>query len=70
MTGHIFRELTASDINSSAPSSIYSADLAGSALGFILISGVALPVFGIQVSIIFLAMLIFPGVLFGTNRNK
>jgi spermidine synthase len=70
MTGHIFRELTASDINSSAPSSIYSADLAGSALGFILISGVALPVFGMQISIIFLAMLIFAGVLFGTNRNK
>lgn len=70
MTGHIFKELTASDIDSSAPSSIYSADLAGSALGFILISGVVLPVFGIQVSIIFLAMMIFAGVLFGTNRNK
>ena len=31
-----------------ASSAIYSADLAGSALGFILISGFAVPAFGIQ----------------------
>ncbi len=70
ITGHIFRELTASHKDISAPASIYSADLAGSALGFLLISGVALPAFGIQISIFFLAVLIFAGVLLGTTRNK
>jgi spermidine synthase len=69
MTGHIFRELTASGKgNESGP--VYSADLAGSALGFILVSAVILPAFGIQVSVFFLAFLIFAGILFGTNVNK
>jgi spermidine synthase len=70
LTGHIFRELTNRNSGDSVPASIYSADLAGSALGFILISGVVVPAFGIRVSIIFLALLIFTGILFGTNRNK
>jgi hypothetical protein len=66
LTGHIFRELT---IKSNA-SSTYSADLAGSALGFIFIAGFTVPVFGIKVSIFLLSSLIFIGILFGTIRNK
>jgi hypothetical protein len=51
-------------------SSVYSADLAGSALGFILVTGVAIPVLGIQTSIFLLSSLIFAGLLFGTIGNK
>jgi spermidine synthase len=70
LTGHIFRELTVSGSSKSAPSSVYSADLAGSALGFILISGLVIPAIGIKASVFFLAIMIFAGILFGTNRNK
>jgi hypothetical protein len=35
-----------------------------------LLSGVIVPVFGIQFSIYLLAMFIFAGILFGTNMNK
>jgi hypothetical protein len=70
LTGHIFRELTIRRAEFVAPGATYSADLAGSALGFILISGVAIPAFGIKNSIILLAVLIFAGILFGTNSNK
>jgi spermidine synthase len=70
MTGHIFRELTEGNSDPSGAGATYSADLAGSALGFILISGIAVPAFGIRNSIILLSMLIFTGLLFGTKRNK
>jgi hypothetical protein len=68
-TGHLFRELTVNteDIVSS---SFYSADLAGSAFGFILLSGFAIPVLGIQISFYLLASLILAGILFGRNSNK
>lgn len=70
MTGHIFRQLTTVNSNPSGAGATYSADLAGSALGFILISGVAVPAFGIRNSIILLSVLIFTGILFGTKANK
>jgi spermidine synthase len=70
VTGQMFREMTDSAFSDSKPSSVYSADLAGSALGFILISGIVIPVLGIQVSLFFLSVMIFAGFLFGTNRNK
>jgi len=70
MTGHIFRELTSGNSDPSGAGATYSADLAGSALGFILISGVAVPAFGIRNSIILLSVLIFTGILFGTKGNK
>ncbi len=70
LTGHIFHNLTFQAGDASIPSRVYSADLAGSALGFILITGVAIPVFGMKASIFFLAALIFAGILFGTDRNK
>jgi spermidine synthase len=69
ITGNIFRELTIRYSEASAPGAIYSADLAGSALGFILISGVAVPAFGIRDSIILLAVLIFAGIIFSAKNN-
>jgi len=69
-TGHLFRELTINREGSTLTSKVYSADLAGSAFGFIFISGVAVPAFGIKVSIFLLSLLIFAGILFGTIRNK
>jgi len=69
-TGHIFRELTLRIDENLSISEIYSADLAGSALGFIFISGIAIPVFGIQISIFIISFLVFVGFLFGAIRNK
>ncbi|MCX6333655.1 MAG: hypothetical protein NT092_05040 [Bacteroidia bacterium] len=70
MTGHIFRELTTGNSDAAGPGATYSADLAGSALGFILVSGIMVPAIGIKYSIILLAGLIFTGILFGTKSNK
>jgi spermidine synthase len=70
LTGNIFSQLNERHIDGSAASQVYSADLAGSALGFILISGVAIPVLGLRVSVILLSGLIFTGILFGTESNK
>jgi hypothetical protein len=69
-TGRIFRELTIKPERIAASPAIYSADLAGSAFGFILISGFAVPMLGIQISVYLLAALIFGGILFGTISNK
>jgi len=70
ITGRIFRQLTLKTEGISDSPSIYSADLAGSAFGFIFISGFAVPVFGIQGSVFLLSLMIFGGILFGTIRNK
>jgi hypothetical protein len=70
ITGQLFNELTMNTNEAETSSVIYSADLAGSALGFIIISGVMVPLFGIQVSVYLLSVLIFAGILFGTTNNK
>lgn len=69
-TGHIFRELTGRTDGKKGTPAIYSADLAGSAFGFIFITGLALPFLGIRFSVYLLAALVFVGILFGTSRNK
>lgn len=69
-TGRIFHELTMKTGGAEISPAIYSADLAGSAFGFIFISGFAVPLFGIQVSIYLLSALVFGGILFGTVINK
>lgn len=68
-TGRIFREITGKSEGLSAPSGVYSSDLAGSALGFILMTGIAIPAFGIQASVFLMSGLIFAGFLLGTLRN-
>ncbi len=70
LTGNIFRELTLSKNGYTSLSETYSADLAGSALGFIFVSGLAVPAFGIKVSILLLALFILAGFLFGTVKNN
>jgi hypothetical protein len=69
-TGHIFRELTNKTDGLTRSPAIYSADLAGSAFGFIFISGITVPILGIQISVFILAILLFGGILFGTLRNN
>jgi hypothetical protein len=70
ITGNIFRELTLKTDGITESPGIYGADLAGSAFGFIIISGFVIPSFGIKDSVFLLSVLIFSGILFGTIRNK
>lgn len=69
-TGHLFRILVSSRTGFQSLSDVYSADLAGSALGFIAVSAVSVPVLGIQMTIFLLAVLILTGLLLGTIGNK
>jgi spermidine synthase len=71
ITGQIFNELTLKVEGkefSSSPA-VYSADLAGSAFGFIFISGVIIPAFGIRISIFLLSALVLTGILISTFSN-
>jgi spermidine synthase len=70
VTGSIFRELSNKTGLITDTASVYSADLAGSSLGFILITAAAIPSFGIQYSVFSLSGLILTGLLFGTITNK
>jgi spermidine synthase len=68
-TGSIFRELSLTT-KDSGTSEIYRADLFGSAIGFLAISGIMIPAFGLKVSVYLLSFLILTGFLFGTINNK
>lgn len=70
ITGSIFRVLTMNNSDQNSCPATYSADLSGSAFGFILLSGFTVPVFGTVVSIYLLSIMIFAGILFGTIGNK
>ena len=70
LTGNIFRETTKDDNNQNSTSSVYSADLSGSALGFIVVSGFAVPILGTTATIYLLGLMVFAGFLFGTITNK
>lgn len=69
-TGMIFSKLTEKSAHDSDTSSVYGADLAGSALGFIVVSGIVIPALGIQITLFLLSLWILTGLLFGTIRNK
>lgn len=70
ITGNLFREFTGPDKRYREPSSIYGADLAGSAMGFILFSGIAVPFLGIQLSVLLFPVLILAGFLFTFLARK
>jgi spermidine synthase len=70
LTGQLFSIMTKRKEPWADPSSVYSADLAGSALGFVAASGLAIPSLGIKMTIILLSTIIFAALLFGTVRNK
>ena len=70
ITGSFFRDLTSGEISNSDSSNVYSADLSGSALGFIIFSGFAVPFFGISTSLFILPFLVFTGFLFTSTSKK
>jgi spermidine synthase len=70
LTGQLFSLMTKRKETYSDTSSVYSADLAGSALGFVITSGLAIPALGIRTTIILLSTVIFAALLFGTVGNK
>jgi hypothetical protein len=70
ITGSFFRQLTLPGIKDSNSSNVYSADLAGSAMGFIIFSGVSVPLLGISLSIFLLPVLIFTGFMLSFISKK
>ena len=70
ITGSFFRDLTAHEITSSDTSMVYSADLSGSALGFIAFSGLAVPLLGLRKSLVILPILVLTGFLFTLTGKK
>jgi spermidine synthase len=70
ITGSFFRDLTSVEIINSGSSRVYSADLSGSALGFIAFSGLAVPLLGISKSLLILPVLILSGFLFTSVAKK
>jgi hypothetical protein len=70
VTGSFFRDLTSEQSADSVSSRVYSADLSGSALGFIAFSGLAIPLLGIGSSLLILPLLILAGFLFKPMIRK
>jgi spermidine synthase len=70
ITGNIFRHLASGTNDPENSSLVYSADLAGSAAGFLLMAGVVMPAFGITTAITLLGVLIIAGLVFGTIGNN
>jgi spermidine synthase len=70
ITGQLFSDLTIAGTDPEIAGKVYSADLAGSALGFLATAGVLIPLLGIRTSILISALMILAGFLFGTIRNK
>ena len=71
ITGNIFRELTLQRRSGSQTSIVYGSDLAGSAMGFIIFSGIAVPLLGIRSSLFLLPVLILAGfVLWSVNNRR
>jgi len=70
VTGSIFRALTSGRTGNSNTAGIYSADLSGSAIGFIAFSGLGVPLFGISRSLFFLPILVLAGFLFSLTGRK
>jgi spermidine synthase len=70
ITGNIFRELTLHQTAGSDTSTVYSSDLAGSAIGFITFSGIAVPLLGIRSSLFLLPILLLIGFVLWSFSNK
>jgi spermidine synthase len=70
LTGLSFNLLTGIKNQNSDVSSVYSADLAGSAFGFLTVAAIAIPSLGIRMTIFLFAIMIFASILFGTLGNK
>jgi spermidine synthase len=70
ITGQIFRSLSDKMPVTCNIAGIYGADLAGSALGFIVVTGLLLPLTGLKVTVLLLSVFIFAGSAFGSLANK
>lgn len=70
VTGSFFRDLTSGRTGNSDPARVYSADLSGSAIGFISFSGLAVPLLGMSASLFTLPLLILAGFLFSLAGKK
>ncbi len=70
LTGNIFRGLTMPAASGSNTSAIYSSDLSGSAIGFIIFSGIAVPLLGIRSSLFLLPVLLLAGIVIWSLSNK
>ncbi|MBN2666795.1 MAG: hypothetical protein JXR67_09810 [Bacteroidales bacterium] len=64
ITGSYYRDLTSGGKNGLNPSKVYSSDLSGSAIGFLVFSGMAVPLLGISISLYILPLLAATGFLF------
>jgi spermidine synthase len=62
-TGHLFRSLTRGAGGRDTTPAVYSADLTGSAFGFIITAAIVVPAFGIKISLYLLAGIVFAGFL-------
>ncbi|HLN19686.1 MAG TPA: hypothetical protein VK213_01255 [Bacteroidales bacterium] len=67
ITGNLFSRLTGSG-REEKTFEIYSADLAGSALGFVVLSAISLPAIGIQNSLFLICMIVISGTIFGSVK--
>jgi len=70
VTGNIFRDLTSGRTGNSHTAGIYSADLSGSAIGFIAFPGLAVPLLGISRSLFILPLLVVAGILYSLTGKK
>ena len=67
LTGSIFRDLTGGSKEAKSISGIYSADLSGSAIGFIVIASLSVPLIGIRMSVFILSSIVLAGFLLGST---
>jgi len=70
ITGSIFKVMTETESANQTPAGVYSSDLAGSALGFIAISGVTVPLAGSLNTMLIISGLIFIGFIFALMFQK
>lgn len=70
LTGGIFRELTSGGTLNHDPADVYSADLGGSSIGFIIFSGFSVPLVGISLSVFFLPLLVLTGFIITLISKK
>jgi len=64
LTGCIFKTMSEMKNTKQTPAGVYSSDLAGSALGFIAVSGVTIPLAGSVITMLIIAGLILAGFIF------
>lgn len=70
ITGSYYRDLTSKGSTAQDASKVYSSDLTGSAIGFIVFSALAIPILGLRLSLFILPMIVATGFLFNAGPEK